>query len=253
MTISANTAEQTEALVERLFGAVIDTLELASVHIGGRLGFYCALADAGDATPSELAARTGTAERYVREWLEQQAVAGFLTVGDSEAEQGERRYALPTAYRPVFVEEEDLNFLTPLATLAIGVLGPMEALLQAYRSGGGVPYEAYDVHEAIGAINRPQFVHLVADWLASIPDVDARLGDEPAAYVADLACGTAWSSIAIARAYPNVSVDAIDVDAESIETARRPAHALEEQLAEATELSVDELVARLRAAWEAAA
>jgi SAM-dependent methyltransferase len=221
MTIPANTTEQTEALVERLFGAVIDTLELASVHIGGRLGFYRALADAGDATPSELAARTGTAERYVREWLEQQAVAGFLIVGDSEAEPGERRYALPTAYRPVFVEQEDVNFLTPLAALAIGVLGPMEALLRAYRSGGGVPYEAYDVHEAIGAINRPQFVHLVADWLAAIPDVDARLADEPPARVADLACGTAWSSIAIARAYPRVSVDAIDVDVESIESARR--------------------------------
>jgi 2-polyprenyl-3-methyl-5-hydroxy-6-metoxy-1,4-benzoquinol methylase len=221
MTIAASTTEQTEALVERLFGAAIDTLELASVHIGGQLGFYRALAHAGESTPSELASRTGTAERYVREWLEQQAVAGFLAVRNSEAEPGERRYALPAAHQPVFVDEEDLRFLTPLATMAIRVLKPMEALLQAYRSGAGVPYEAYDVHEAVGALNRPQFIHLVADWLAVIPDVDARLSDEPPARVADLACGTAWSSIAIARAYPNVSVDAIDVDAKSIETARR--------------------------------
>jgi 2-polyprenyl-3-methyl-5-hydroxy-6-metoxy-1,4-benzoquinol methylase len=221
MTISANTTEQTEALVERLFRAVIDTLELASVHIGGRLGFYRALADAEGSTPSELAARAGTAERYVREWLEQQAVAGFLTVVDSEAEPGERRYALPTAHRRVFVDEEDLNYLAPLATLAIGVLAPMEALLKAYRSGVGVPYEAYGIHEAVGALNRPQFVHLVADWLVSIPEVDARLRAQPSARVGDLACGTAWSSIAIAGAYPNVSVDAIDVDAESIETAER--------------------------------
>jgi SAM-dependent methyltransferase len=221
VTVSANTAEQTEALVERLFGAAIDTLELASVHIGAQLGFYRALADAGDATPGELALRTGTAERYVREWLEQQAVAGFLTVDDSEAEPIERRYALLAAYHAVFVDEEDLNFLTPLATMAVGILKPMEALLQAYRTGAGVPYEAYEIHEAIGALNRPQFMHLVADWLADIPDVDARLTDEPAARVADLACGTAWSSIAIAHAYPNVSVDAIDVDAKSIETARR--------------------------------
>jgi SAM-dependent methyltransferase len=221
MTISADTSEQTEALVQRLFRAVIDTLELASVHIGGRLGFYRALADAGDATPGELAARTGTAERYVREWLEQQAVAGFLAVDVAGAEPGKRRYTLPAAHRPVFVDAEDLNYSAPLATLAMGVLGPMEALLEAYRGGGGVPYEAYDVHEAIGVLNRPQFVHLVGDWLASIPDVDARLRDEPPARVGDLACGTAWSSIAIARAYPDVSVDAIDVDAESIDTARR--------------------------------
>jgi SAM-dependent methyltransferase len=227
VTISASTAEQTEALVERLFGAAIDTLELASIHIGGQLGFYRALADARDATSSELAAHTGTAERYVREWLEQQAVAGFLTVDDTEAEPTERRYALPAAHRPVFVNEEDLSFLTPLAALAIGVLKPMEALLEAYRSGGGVPYEAYDVHEAIGAINRPQFVHLVADWLAAVADVDARLGGQPPARVADLACGTGWSSIAIARAYPTVSVDAMDVDAKSIEAARRNVAAAE--------------------------
>jgi SAM-dependent methyltransferase len=216
-------AAQTDALVERLFTATIDTLEVASVHIGGRLGFYRALAEHGDATPVELAARTCTVERYVREWLEQQAVAGFLSVDDPETEPGERRYGLPLAHRPVFVDEEDLNHLTPLATLAIGVLRPMEALLEAYRTGGGVPYEAYgaDTREGIGAINRPLFVNQLADWLASIQDVDARLRAQPPARVADLACGTAWSSIAIARAYPDVTIDAIDADADSIETARR--------------------------------
>jgi 2-polyprenyl-3-methyl-5-hydroxy-6-metoxy-1,4-benzoquinol methylase len=213
----------TDALVERLFKATIDTLEVASIHIGGRLGFYRSLADAGSATPAELAARTATDERYVREWLEQQAVAGFLSVDDPGRKPGDRRYQLPDPYRPVFADEEDLNYLTPLATLAIGVLRPIDALLDAYRSGGGVSYEAYgaDTREGIGALNRPQFVNLVGDWLASIPEVDARLKADPPAKVADLACGTAWSSIAIARAYPRVSVDAIDVDSESIETARR--------------------------------
>jgi SAM-dependent methyltransferase len=212
--------EQTDVLVERLFAGTIDALEIASVHVGGQLGFYRALADGGDATPADLAGRTGTAERYVREWLEQQAVAGFLSVDDPDAGAGERRYGLPAAYRPVFVDEEDLNHLTPLATLAIGVCGSMGALLEAYRTGGGVPYEAYEIHEAIGAINRPQFVNELAGWLASIPELHARLGAKPAARVADLACGTAWSSIAIARAYPRVTVDAVDVDAESIEIAR---------------------------------
>jgi hypothetical protein len=131
--------EQTDVLVERLFAATIDALEIASVHVGGQLGFYRALADGGDATPADLAGRTGTAERYVREWLEQQAVAGFLSVDDPDAGAGERRYGLPAAYRPVFVDEEDLNHLTPLATLAIGVCGPMGALLEAYRTGAGCP------------------------------------------------------------------------------------------------------------------
>jgi 2-polyprenyl-3-methyl-5-hydroxy-6-metoxy-1,4-benzoquinol methylase len=220
---SLSSGDATAALVERLFGAAIATLEVASVHIGGRLGFYRSLADDGGATSVELATRTGTDERYVREWLEQQAVAGFLSVDDAEREPTERRYELPEAHRPVFAEEEDLNYLTPLATLALGVLRPIDGLLDAYRSGGGIPYEAYgaDTRDGISALNRPQFVHLLREWLASIPDVDARLKARPPARVADVACGTAWSSIAIARAYPDVHVDAIDVDPESIENARR--------------------------------
>lgn len=216
-------APQTESLIERLFQAAIATLEMASVHIGGRLGFYRELAEGGAATPADLAGRTGTAERYVREWLEQQAVAGFLSVDDPDADADQRRYSLPPAHRPVLVDEEDLSFLTPLATLAIGVLGPMDAVFEAYRTGGGVPFEAYgrEVVEGIGAINRPQFIHLVSDWLTSIPEVDARLRAQPPARVADVACGTAWSSIAIAHAYPYVIVDAVDVDAASIEVALR--------------------------------
>jgi SAM-dependent methyltransferase len=218
----APTTGDTDALIERLFGAVIDTLEVASVHIGGRLGFYRALADEGPATPSELATRTGTAERYVREWLEQQAVAGFLTVDDPDAPADARRYRLPAEHRAVFVDEDDLNYLTPLAGIAVDVVLPMEQLLDAYRTGTGVPFEAYgsDLVEAIGAINRPQFVNLIGEWLGSIPELDARLRATPAARVGDVAAGTAQSSIAIAHAYPQVNVDAIDIDATSVERAR---------------------------------
>jgi SAM-dependent methyltransferase len=213
---------QTEDLVERLFAAAIATLELASVHVGGRLGFYRALADGGEAKPRELAARTGTVERYVREWLEQQAVAGFLSVDNPDADAGERRYGLRAEYRPVFVDEESLNYLTPLAAIAIDVLGPLEQLMTAYRTGDGVPFEAYgaDLVEAIGAINRPQYLNFVGGWLASIPEVDSRLRATPPARVADVAAGTAHSSISIARAYPRVSVDAVDVDEASVAVAQ---------------------------------
>jgi SAM-dependent methyltransferase len=223
--VSATTVptEDTDVLVERLFAATIHSLEIASIHVGSRLGFYRALADGGDATAPELAGRTGTNERYVREWLEQQAAAGFLTVDDPASEPRARRYSLPAAHRPVFVDEQSLNYVAPLARLAVGVLRPMDALLEIYRSGGGVPYEEYgvDVYEGIAEINRPMFVNQLADWLGSIPEVDARLRAQPPARVADLACGSAWSSIAIARAYPDVTVDAIDVDEASIELARR--------------------------------
>ena len=98
--VEAPPATATAALVERVFAATLATLEVASIHLGGRLGFYRALADDGDATPAVLAARTGTAARYVREWLEQQAVAGFLAVDDPDAESDARRYRLPSAHRP---------------------------------------------------------------------------------------------------------------------------------------------------------
>ena len=212
----------TQALVERLFNATIGALELASIHIGNRLGFYRALADGANMTSVDLAAHSATAERYVREWLEQQAVAGLLTVDNNDAAPSARRYALPAAHRPVFVDQEDLNHLAPIATLAIGVLGPMDTLIEAYRTGGGVPYEAYgaNTREGIAAINRPMFVNLLANWLGSIPQVDKRLRSRPPARVADVACGSGWSSVAIARAYPDVIVDAIDIDTASIETAR---------------------------------
>lgn len=221
-TAGEPTSAATDALVERLFAATINTLEVASVYLGGRLGLYRALADGGDATPGELAARTGTAERYVREWLEQQAVAGFLTVDDPNVDAAARRYGLPAAHRVVFVEQGSLNYLTPLAAIAIDVLRPLELLVDAYTTGDGVPFEAYgtDLVQAIGAINQPQFVNLAADWLASIPELDSRLRTMPPARIADVAAGTAQSSIAVARAYPLVSIDAIDVDASSIAVAQ---------------------------------
>jgi SAM-dependent methyltransferase len=158
----------------------------------------------------------------VREWLEQQAVAGFLLVDNPDADAGERRYGLRAEYRPVFVDEESLNYLTPLAAIAIDVLGPLEQLMTAYRTGDGVPFEAYgaDLVEAIGAINRPQYLNFVGGWLASIPEVDSRLRATPPARVADVAAGTAHSSISIARAYPRVSVDAVDVDEASVAVAQ---------------------------------
>lgn len=222
MSATGTPGKATEALVERLFGGAIAALEVASVHLGGRLGFYRALADGGPATPDELAVRTGTDERYAREWLEQQAAAGFLSVDDPRAEAGARRYALPAEHRPVLVDEEDLSYLTGLAQSVVGVLRPIDALVAAYRTGEGVPYEAYgqDTLDGIAATNRPQFHNLLAGWFAAIPEIDARLRADPPARVADVGCGSGWSSIALARAYPKVTVDAIDVDAESIAACR---------------------------------
>src|SRR4051812_4242645 len=98
------TVDRRDALVERLFESTIGTLELFSVHLGWRLGLYRRLEETGPLTAAELAERGGIAERYAREWLEQQAVAGFLDVEGGTAET--RRFRLPDDHARVLVHAE---------------------------------------------------------------------------------------------------------------------------------------------------
>jgi 2-polyprenyl-3-methyl-5-hydroxy-6-metoxy-1,4-benzoquinol methylase len=204
-----------EAFAGRMFGAANGALELLTVYLGERLGLYAALAERGPLSSAELAAATGTDERYVREWLEAQAACGILTVADG-------RFGLPPEHAVALLERESLAYVAPLAALQPALVGALRPLLEAFRSGAGVPYEVYgaEFREGQQDFTRPQYVNGMDAILASLPGVDARLRAEPPARVADLACGTAWSSISIARAYPAVTVDAIDEDAASIETAR---------------------------------
>src|SRR5581483_11642733 len=107
-------AERRDALVGRLFSAAIGTMELLCVYLGDRLGLYQALADRGSTTAAELAAATGTDERYVHEWLEQQAASGLLDVDDPRLDAATRRYRLPAAYREVLLDADSLNCLSGL-------------------------------------------------------------------------------------------------------------------------------------------
>ena len=107
--------QRRDALVERIFGSSIGFMEILSIYVGDRLGFYRALADYGGATASQLADATGTHERYTREWLEQQAVAGILKVESADTEPEERRYLLPEGHDEVLLERDSLYFVAPPA------------------------------------------------------------------------------------------------------------------------------------------
>ena len=184
--------------------------------------------DEGGATASQLTDATGTNERYVREWLEQQAVAGILEVDDADTQPEERRYWLPDGHAEVLLERDSLYYMAPLAQQLVGTSRPLPALLEAFRSGGGVPYTEYgaDMREGIAYANRAMFVNLMgSEWLPAVPDVHERLRADPPARVADIGCGTGWSSISIARAYPKARVDGFDLDEESIAKARENAEA----------------------------
>ncbi|MHA6783393.1 class I SAM-dependent methyltransferase [Pseudonocardia saturnea] len=205
------------AFSERLFGAALGAQFAQAAYLGDRLGWYRALAADGPLTPAELAARTATDGRYAREWLEHQAVCGVLDVdGD--------RFALPPAAAEVLTDELSPHFVMPLARLVVGLGRSMEALVDAYRSGGGVSWAEFgtDAREGQAAANRPLFLGPVAkEYLPSLPDVAAVLGR--GGRVADVGCGYGWSAIGLALAHPGITVDGYDLDAPSVEAARRNA------------------------------
>ncbi len=221
MTVTETTT--TTTLDERVLDATTGALELFGIYLGDRLGLYKALLG-GARTAPELAAAAGIAPRYAREWLEQQAVAGVLTVDDVTADADARRYTLPEAHVGVVADPVALDHVAPLAGLVVGIASALPDVVEAYRSGGGVPYSRYgeDFRRAQGDINRPAFTSaLVEEWLPALGPLAQRLAT--GGRLADLACGQGWSTIAVARAFPRADVWGIDSDAASIAEAQTAA------------------------------
>jgi 2-polyprenyl-3-methyl-5-hydroxy-6-metoxy-1,4-benzoquinol methylase len=219
------TRMDTRPLGDRLFRDALGALDLFTIYLGERLGFYGSLAREGPATSTELAARTGTTERYVREWLEQQAASGFLTVDDPEADASERRYAIPPEHVPALADADDVGFAAYRSIEIARVARGLPALVEAFRSGEAPPPKPWEP-EGRAEWNRARFLNLLGrEWLPAIEPVDRRLRAEPPAKIADLACGTGWSSIAIAQAYPAVTVHGSDLDPDAIALAREHAAA----------------------------
>lgn len=215
-------AARRDALAERVLASLGGAFDILTIHLGDRLGFYRVLADDGPVSSTELAARTGTQERYVREWLEQQATAGILTVDDPRRPAAQRRFDLPAGHDEVLADAESLDYLAPIAQVFVGAVKPLDRLLQVFRDGGGIPFEAYgeDMREGQARVNRASFLKLIGtEWIPALPDVHRRLTAGPAR-VADLGCGGGWSCIGIASAYPAARVDGFDLDAPSVELAR---------------------------------
>jgi SAM-dependent methyltransferase len=213
-------ADPTKALGERLLRDAVGALELYTVYLGERLGFYRALAEGGSATSSELAERTGTAERYVREWLEHHASSGLLEVDDAKAEPLVRRYRLPPEHIPVLANPDDVRYEAYKGVEIVRAGRPLPQLVDAFRTGDAPPPQSWEP-EGRAEFNRALFLNLLGkEWLPAVTDVHARLRAEPPARVGDVACGTGWSSIAMARAYPRIIVDGFDLDNDAIAVAR---------------------------------
>ena len=184
------------------------------MYAGHRLGLYAELAG-GPRTPAALAEALGLHERYVREWLEHQAVTGFLQV-DGEL------YRLPEGHRGILLDRDDPLYAEPYGQILVSLFDTLPDVLAAFASGGGVPFSRYGpgFRDAVTSMARATYPNVVGTtWLPAIPDLHQRLLARPPARVADVACGTGWSTLALAQAYPEVTVDGLDLDADSIREA----------------------------------
>src|SRR5215813_4089020 len=165
--------ELIEQNVHRLLGAMTGAATTAMVAVGDKLGLYRALAYGGPATHDELAARTGTAARYLREWLSQQVAAGFLTY-----REGDGRYVLPAEAAAVLAHEASPAFLAGGATITRGWFAGIDRLAEAFRTGAGIPWHEQDpaVFDGTERFFRPGYTaSLTTEWIPALPGVADRL------------------------------------------------------------------------------
>jgi SAM-dependent methyltransferase len=221
-TIESPRALDEQRLMQFVFRAVDEvgaTLNAALVVMGDKLGLYRALADSGPLTPSELAERTETTERYVREWLNAQAAGGYVQY---DPESG--RYGLEPEQAVALTDESSPAYLPGFFQIAVGSVIDSPRIADAARAGEGFGWHehVHDVHEGCERFFRPGYnAHLVETWLPALEGVVEKL--ERGAKVADLGCGHGASTVLMAQAFPQSTFVGSDYHAGSIETARERA------------------------------
>jgi SAM-dependent methyltransferase len=212
----------TDKLMAFVFRAVDEvgaTLNTALVVMGDRLGLYRALAGAGPLTPGELAARTNTAERYVREWLNAQAAGSYI---DYDPDSG--RYTLPAEHAIALTDESSPAYLPGFFQIALGSVADSPRITDAVKTGEGMGWHdhGHDVFEGCERFFRPSYnASLVSAWLPALDGVVAKL--QSGATVADVGCGHGASTILMAQAFPASTFVGSDYHEGSIATARRKA------------------------------
>jgi len=188
------------------------------VVIGERLGLYKALAS-GPMTSSELAAKTGTDERYVREWLSSQAAGGYITY-DEKAD----KFSLTEEQAFTLANEDSPAYLPGAFQLALGALNAVPRIADSFRSGAGMGWHEHDdgVFHGCEKFFRPGYAaNLVTSWIPALDDVGKKL--EAGARVADVGCGLGASTILMAKAFPKSQFFGFDYHDKSVQEARESA------------------------------
>ena len=215
-------AVDSDKLMGFVFRAVDEigaTLNTALVVMGDRLGFYRALAGAGPLTPAELAERTGTAERYVREWLNAQAAGGYVDYDPDTV-----RYTLPAEHAVALTDESSPAYLPGFFQIALGTVHDSPRITEAAKTGAGIGWHdhVHDVHEGCERFFRPGYnANLIPAWLPALDGVVGKL--QRGARVADIGCGHGASTILMAQAFPASIFAGSDYHEGSIRVARERA------------------------------
>ena len=214
-----------EQKIEQFLHKVVDDLgaafSIAPVRIGGSLGIYGAMEEAGPVNAEELAAATGLAERYLREWLAHQAASGYITYDPAS-----KRFTLPPEHAFVLADPQSPAYILRGFCAASALSDNMDAVMEAFRTGEGVHWEnqAGCIACYIAEFFRPGYrANLIESWLPALDGVADRL--RSGARVADIGCGHGHSTRLMAQAFPASQFVGIDIHAPSIEAARSHAQA----------------------------
>jgi 2-polyprenyl-3-methyl-5-hydroxy-6-metoxy-1,4-benzoquinol methylase len=210
-----------DKLNEFLGKAIVDfgaTFHAALIRIGDKLGLYKALAS-GPQTPAELAKKTGTAERYVREWLSSQAAGGYVTYDSKSG-----KFSLSEEQAFALADENSPAFLPGAFQVALAAVKAEEELTKRFKTGKGMGWHEHHPELFVGTERffRPGYAaNLISSWIPALEGVEEKL--RKGARVADVGCGLGASTILMAKQYPNSEFVGFDYHDKSIETAKKRA------------------------------
>ena len=208
--------------VGKMLGDLGGAMSVPTARIGFRLGLFDALHEKGPATPAELAERAGgLAERYVREWALAQASNGFITL---DAASG--KFSLSPEQAMVFGVKDSPVYLAGAFDLAASMVESQDKVEHAFRTGEGVDWGDFGgcLFCSVGAFFRPNYVNsIVQAWLPALDGVEDKL--KAGAKVADIGCGVGFSTLLMAKAYPESEFVGFDFHEGSIAEARKHAEA----------------------------
>ena len=202
-------------LQERILGEVTTTVALYGLYFGKEMGWLESVAQNPNTTAEDLAARTGTVERYCQEWLDLMATCGYITLREDT-------YSMPETHKPVLVGKDSPFSCSGLFNVVPSMAAVIGDLKHAYKHGGGVDFSKYTENflHLISDVNKHFFENeLVPDWLSKMTELNG-LQTQKGRKILDVGCGLGISSIVMARSYPNAVVDAVEPDQRSWELAR---------------------------------